>query len=393
MTRFLARRDGMLRRAAVAPFTAICGVVVLGMAALAIDASMLWVTRAELQRTADAAALAGARALIDDQRIADGGASEPVFTGTRASVASYVADNPALQRTLTIDLNSGNGSGGDIVLGYLSNPDDRSQSMDLTQPAEFNAVGVQARMDAERNGSITLFFARLFGNSNTDGRATATAAFRDDVTGFRADDRTGNAELLPIALRQQYWDLFRAGGVPSGDNYTYNSDTGAITAGGDGIFELNLYPGAGDGQLPPGNFGTVDIGSSNNSTADISRQIRYGVNEADLAYFGGEFSLGSDGYIMVNGDTGLSAAIKDDLEAIRGLPRAIPLFDEVSGNGNNSMFRVVGFAGIRIMYVRLTGAMRSKQVIVQPCYVISDNVITGGNNHSWFVVKPPYLVR
>lgn len=184
MTRFLARPDGMLRRAAVAPFTVICGVVVLGMAALAIDASMLWVTRAELQRTADAAALAGARALINDQRIADGGASEPVFTGTRESVATYVAGNPALQRTLTIDLNSGNGAGGDIVLGYLSNPDDQSQSMDLTQPAEFNAVAVQARMDAERNGSITLFFARLFGNSASNGLATATAAFRDDVTGF-----------------------------------------------------------------------------------------------------------------------------------------------------------------------------------------------------------------
>lgn len=393
MKRFLAGRGRAMRRAAVAPLTIISAVFIFGMAALAIDASMLWSTRAELQRTADAAALAGAHSLIDDQRIAEGGASDTVFAQARGSVTNLVADNPALQRTLTIDSNSANSPSGDVVLGQLSNPDNQNESLSFAAPAQFNAVAVKARMDAERNGSITLFFGRLFGVSNSSGRASATAAFRDDVIGYRVNERTGNAELMPIALHVDYWNMLLAGTYTSGDLYSYDPDTGTVSDGPDGINEINLYPGAGSGQLPPGNFGTVDIGSSNNSTADISRQIRYGVNESDLAYFGGELRLGPDGTLMLNGDTGLSAAIKDDLQAIRGLPRAIPLFNQVSGNGNNSMFRVVGFGGIRIMFVQLTGAMKNKKVIVQPCYVVDDSVITGGSNQSRFVVKPPYLVR
>lgn len=382
-----------MHRAAVAPFVMISIVFIFGMAALAVDATMLWSTRAELQRTADAAALAGASRLIDDQRIAEGGASDTVFSMARGSAANFVADNPALRRNLTIDLNTVNSPGGDIVLGYLSNPDNRSESMNFAAPASFNAVAVNARMDAERNGNITLFFGRLFGVASTAGRASATAAFRDDVIGYHVNDRTGNAELLPIALHVDYWNMLISSEYTGGDDYAYDSASGTVSTGADGIREMNLYPGAGSGQLPPGNFGTVDIGSSNNSTADISRQIRYGVNESDLAYFGGELRLGDDGTLMLNGDTGLSAAIKDDLEAIRGLPRAIPLFDQVSGNGNNSMFRVVGFGGIRVMFVRLTGAMKSKQVIVQPAYVMDDSVITGGATQSRFVVRPPYLVR
>ena len=85
----------------------------------------------------------------------------------------------------------------------------------------------------------------------------------------------------------------------TGDSYSYNATTGVVADGTDGILELNLYPGGGAGQLPPGNFGTVDIGSPNNSTADLTRQILYGISEDDLAYFGGTFELGVDGTIQI----------------------------------------------------------------------------------------------
>ncbi|MFN0135339.1 MAG: hypothetical protein ACKVS9_04385 [Phycisphaerae bacterium] len=96
---------------------------------------------------------------------------------------------------------------------------------------------------------------------------------------------------------------------------------------------------------------------------------------------------------MLNGDTGLSAGIKDGLEAIKGQPRAIPLFDQVNGPGNNSYFRVVGFGGIRIMNVRLTGAMRSKQVIIQLAFVVDDAVLPDGPNTSTCENTPPMLTR
>jgi hypothetical protein len=381
------------RRGAVTVLVSVVLVVVLGMAVLAIDVGMLYVARGELQRAADASALAGTWKLISDDRLKGGSAQTAVFTQARGEAAGYGLDNPALYVNLTMDQNAGNSGGGDIVLGTLSSPWERTQVLDLSNPDTFNSVQVRTRRDEERNGAIALYFARIFGYQDSDGWAQATATYRDDVVGFRITEHSGNVGLLPIALHIDRWNELLARTRTTGDQYSYNSTTGMVSSGSDGIFELNLYPGAGGTQLPPGNFGTVDIGNPNNSTADITRQIRYGVNESDLAYFGGEINIGATGYLMMNGDTGLSASIKDDLEAVKGQPRSIPLFDQVAGNGNNSYFRIVGFAGVRIMYVKLTGAMTQKQVIIQPAMVSDDTAITGGTNRSRYVVAPPQLTR
>jgi hypothetical protein len=100
------------------------------------------------------------------------------------------------------------------------------------------------------------------------------------------------------------------------------------------------------------------------------------LNESDLAHFGGKLSF-ENGPLIINGDTGISAGIKDDLEAIKGQPRLMPLFTTVSGPGNNAMYTIVKFVGIRIMYVKLTGKPSSKAVIVQPAPFVSDAVIPG----------------
>ena len=107
------------------------------------------------------------------------------------------------------------------------------------------------------------------------------------------------------------------------DDYSWNSTTKTISSGSDGVREVNLYP---QGTGSPGNRGTVDIGSSNNSTADIARQILYGANAADLAQMpNGQIALNSEGTLELNGDTGISAGVKDELAAIKGQPRVIPL--------------------------------------------------------------------
>ena len=91
----------------------------------------------------------------------------------------------------------------------------------------------------------------------------------------------------------------------------------------------------------PGNRGTVDIGSSNNSTNDIARQILYGISASDLAYHGGKLEFNSCGYLILNGDTGISAGVKDELAEIKGQPRCIPVFSQVNGPGNNADYKIV----------------------------------------------------
>jgi Flp pilus assembly protein TadG len=370
-------------------------VMMMGMASMTVDIGMMYRARNEAQGSADAAAMAAAWRLMDQNRLRGSSYVASVTAAARQAAVEYAAHNPIINDPPSLDSNDGNSTTGDVVVGRLDNPNDANEAMDFTDSSRFNAVHVFLHRDEVRNGPIDLFFASAFGHETAEVSASATAAFFDGVIGWNVNSTTGNAGLLPIALHRDAWNALLAGTLTSGDHYSYNPSNGAVTTGGsDGILELNLYPGGGLGQLPPGNFGTVDIGSPANSTSVISNQILYGLTESDLAYHGGSLELGDDGIIMLNGDTGLSAELKDPLTSIIGKPRAIPIFSSVAGNGENAMFTVVGFVGIRIMAVKLTGSMASKKVIIQPAYVLDDSVIVGENTgQSSFVFKPVQLVR
>ncbi len=154
---------------------------------------------------------------------------------------------------------------------------------------------------------------------------------------------------------------------------------------------MNLYP---QGTGSPGNRGTVDIGGCNNSTADIARQILHGISAADLSELDKPLAFDANGELTLNGDTGISAGVKDELASIIGQTRIIPIFSSVSGNGNNAVYKIVKWAGVRILDVRLTGAMSKKMVMVQPAPILSRNVIVGSTSGaSSNVFSPVMLVR
>ncbi len=99
--------------------------------------------------------------------------------------------------------------------------------------------------------------------------------------------------------------------------------------------------------------------------------------------------------MTLNGDTGISAGVKDELTSIIGQVRIIPVFSTVSMNGNNAMYKIKKWVGVRIMAVRLTGPMKSKHVMVQPAPVIIRNVVPGDASRSWssHVYSPVVLVH
>jgi hypothetical protein len=194
---------------------------------------------------------------------------------------------------------------------------------------------------------------------------------------------------LPFALDQQTWqNLINNSGT---DKYRWNAQTGEVELGSDGWVEVNLFPqGAGS----PGNRGTVDIGSGNNSTADLARQILDGISPADLAYHGGALQMGPDGKLVLNGDTGITAGVKDELLEIIGEPRVIPIFETVSGNGNNAMYTIVKWQGIRVVAVKLSGSMSQKYVMIQVAPILVSGAIqspTSGTSN--YVFSPVALVR
>jgi hypothetical protein len=226
----------------------------------------------------------------------------------------------------------------------------------------------------------------VIGHKHAEVTVTAIAGLRPGV-GFRHLPKAANPPVLPIAFDLLTWETLESGHEGSNfyhldgeqgvvtfeDNYSVDPETRTVMQGTDGILEFNLYP-SDNKKLPSGNRGTVRIGVSNNGTPTLSRQIRTGLSEQDLNPYGGEFSF-ENGPLSLNGNPGLSAAIKDDLASIIGQVRAIPIFSKFEGNGSNAAFTIVKFVGVRILAVQLTG--KSKYVIVQPASLTHPTLIPG----------------
>jgi hypothetical protein len=160
------------------------------------------------------------------------------------------------------------------------------------------------------------------------------------------------------------------------DQYSYSASTGTVTAGADGITESQLYPVSSGS---PGNWGTIKVGVSNNSTSVLGAQIRNGITPGQLATFPNSTiqldNTLSPPSITFQGNPGISAGIKDDLSSIIGVPVVFPIYDQSGGNGNNAWYRVIAFQPARIMSVNFQG--NPKYVIIQPALINDDTAIAG----------------
>lgn len=368
-------------------------VVMLGIMAFAVDLGYMQVVRTEAQRCADAAALAGAWEMASEARLR--GDDATAFDQARQKAAQFAALNKSGVVNPVLSLNHYNADlQGDIILGRLDDPRDQTTAMSFADTSQFNTVSVRIRCTSDRGQQAPLFFARIFGFEDFGVTAEATATFDDNVCGFRVTDNTPNASLIPFAIDADDWDMLVAG-VQGTDNFGIDSE-GEVVSGSDGIPELKIFPGStsqNGKHVTPGNWGAVDIGNTNNSTADLRRQIQEGVSAGDLVPYDGTLSLDPHtGTLTLNGDTGISAGIKDALGDVVGQGRTALLYTEVTGQGNNTWYTINGFAGIRIVSYSLTG--NDKYILVQPAYVFDPTAVTApGADSSYFVGQPVHLTR
>ena len=339
--------------------------MLLAFTAFVVDVGYIVLSRSELSATADAAALAATVEMADGFGTLT---NTQIATNSKAAAVSVSAANSAAGlNSVYCD------STRDVKLGKYSWNAATSSWVTTWDATPYNVAEVTLHRDQVGSTlgdkQLDLFIAPSFGKNKT-GVCLAGKAALLPATGFKKV--TGvNLDILPITLDLPTWTALEGG--TGTDLYSYNSSTGAVTLGADGVKEVDLYP-LSSGTTTSGNRGTVDIGSNNNSTADISRQILYGINDDDMSHFGGQFNW-SSGSITLNGDTGLSAGIKDELTTIKGKPRMIPIFTSVSGPGNNANYIITKFVGIRILHVQLTG--NQKKVVVQPASMVSAAGIPG----------------
>jgi len=366
------------RRGTVLVLAVAMMLVVFGIAAFTVDIGMLNVTKGQIQNAADSAAHAAMQDLIQS-------------IGPGATMTSQTAAENAGQTARDMVHGFRSGDLNSTVLVAQRDMRFGRRSWDPASGAwnkdwgmtPYNMVEVTVRRTEAAGAPLGTTFSQFLGFNSFDVEAKSVASVAP-TTGFTLPTGSNSTiDLLPIALDLTTWNnlvdqIYTNTSHGFQDQRRYVSSTGGIITGTDNIPEVNIYPDA-NSSLPPGNRGTVDIGSSGNSTNDLKRQIQYGINAGDLSYFpGGVLKFNQQGVLYLNGDTGISAGIEASLKSIIGQVRAIPIFIDVSGPGNKAEYTIVKFVGVRIMAVKLTGGPTQRYVSVQPA-PYSTRFTTRGN--------------
>jgi Flp pilus assembly protein TadG len=401
------------RRGAIALLACFLMIVLVAMLAFSIDLGYQANSQTELQRSADAAALAACYELVykgtpgTPVNLSAGVQNVPTVAAQYAALNHVCGSAPAV-------------AGSDVVVGFLANPSGGTIDPSANQNS-FNAVQVTVRRSSSENGKVPSFFGRVFGVQGESGSATATAAVINNVGGYQAPSTnggTGNLMILPYALDQQTWNSLLAGNTSvTTDNWSCNNGNGnggncnngnnngddgegddnhcneskPVASGSDGVRECNLFP---QGTGSPGNRGTVYIGNAQ-GTSDLVQQIQNGISPSDLAVYGGKLAFDFHGNLCLSAKPGISAGTSSALASIVGQTRLIPIFSSVSGNGANATYNIVAFVGVRVMDVCLTGSMSSKHLTVQPDLVHTRGGIpsTSNTQQSYGTYSPVWLVK
>jgi len=185
---------------AVAVMTAIFLLVLLAVAAAAIDIGHALVARNELQNTADAGALAGTRALgvIYEGMTPAQQQAYTLMSGDQATIVAAVQTTAAANSAagVSIIVNTS-----DIAIGTW-NPTTRVHTPTVNQP---KAVRVIARRDSAANGPISTFLAGVVGLTSVSVSAVATA----DMT---AVGQTAPGQLdAPFGISTFYFTQYGCG--------------------------------------------------------------------------------------------------------------------------------------------------------------------------------------
>jgi Flp pilus assembly protein TadG len=320
------------RRGAVLVLISLLMIPMLAMVAFSVDYGYLLKMKSDLQRCADCAALACVQDLVP---AADGTQD---LDAVRAALRSYAASNsdPSFQVLSS-----------DIEIGRYD-PATIYSNVTLLNSGIFDAVRVTLRRDASANSRVALFIAPLLGMQDAAITVTATAVLQKPTM------LPPGAKVLPFAVPENVWD-----GRSPGDTWSIY---------GDGKMKDDL------GNAIPGNWGTLDIGPTSNSTAALNDQITNGLKQSDIdaLYNDGRITtttyIDADVPVTMQADTGISIGLKNSMVPIHGETRIVPIYNTNSGaSGNNLEYGVVKWGVVEVVTSAWQGS-KNTNVTIQKSY-------------------------
>jgi hypothetical protein len=391
-------------------------IMMLAMA-LAFYAAELVETRTLLRNDADAAALAAVQSLVDDRLLLGNPnlmlqlLNDPV-NGVRANAQRYAQLNLVFGEGLSLDANRANDPDGDIVVGTLALPRDKTFLLpDFTKKNDpqwlsINTVRVTARCaNARPDGPVGLHSGPLLSQMPNDAVAVSTATLDRFVVGLRPMG-VQPLPMCPLALFVHPSGSFRHCWEYNvekrlGPDQFHIQPNGAffrIVNGGDGLHEMDVFlgtqkqnsPGTKAGssdlnqQLLQGQFNGCLLRLGTSGLEDLAAQIRYGVYPYQLSQLGGQLLLGPANLLEVNGTpwgpTANSEGGKPLQAALKwlqstGVPRLWPCFSSFDKGTNNPV--LCGFVAARVVATPdVSGNGGGIKFSIQPCMMATATAIT-----------------
>ncbi len=369
VAKFLKKRtrpEGSRRRGIVAVQVGVMLAVLLGAAAMTIDVGQIYAARGELQRAADAAALAGVTALTTDDMmdVRNGAGSLDGVVGEAISRSNTISIlNKTLNDATHIET-------GDILTGEI-NLNSGTDPLDTGAAAtDYNAVQVTVHRNANgSNGQVPLFFSGVFGRFYSDSIATATAAFDDRFLGFDFDVPGGG--IAPFTISRT---IYEQSLISGSDNYSYDEASDTISSSSDGTREFKLYPHLDDAA---GNFGMLNIGNVGQGTAEEIIQIEDGVTAAQVESEIGTSDPVFDGSVYnMTGSPGLVASMENTIQPMVGQVIGFFLHEGAVLGGSNAVYDITDLKFGRIMHAQISGNPATRGIYIQPVSYVGNGVRT-----------------
>jgi hypothetical protein len=396
-----------------------------GLVALGINTARLCAVRAELQAACEAAALAGAAELMDENLLFGQADSRDDVLMAREMARLTGLRNRVDGREFRLDPNHGNAPKGDVVVGTLDPLAPAGTVLGIptnpTAPGDVNTVRVSGRVSRNIYNTISLAIGGLTGVTTADPAVAVQATLDQRVVGFRPEPGV-KAPILPLVAEYEAWIKQSTAEVIAGknDNYGVNPLTGEVTFGPDGIPELVFVSGM--PKAPPAETtANADAGEQTSATEDEAGaeeespdqappgwlcvpqltnelnidyvwpvRVREGLSRGDLAPYGSQLVV--VGTLPMPVVPQMPAEMGYTLMEILGQTRVWPLADAAAAEGEANegdaqVCDVVGFAAGRIVRVgRGSGESNDTwEIVVQPTTMVSSQAVTaaGAPRNPW----------
>jgi Flp pilus assembly protein TadG len=316
---------------AIAVLVALLAVVLVGMAAFAVDLGNAYAVKRKLSVTADSAALAGAAA-----------ASKALSVGSASCDTASGQITPASQQAL------GQAAAQSAAAAVMSQGDLSGRS--TLSPVTLTCTADDIRVTVTNAQSVPTFFAGVFGVADTNpvGAATARAFVPGSASGLKpiaACTDTVSSRYSPPTSSRPFLVFMDNSGNPCGIS----------SAGNWGI--LNFDDQGQYNAAPTGPFDDPNCSSGGSATCQA---LWMSTGYYDRVYVPNPSPFVTDPALRAVGRPGLAGstgqgvgnAFKTALESMPGKVISLPVAQWVAGPGNNARFGITGIVSVRVCAVR-----------------------------------------